>query len=136
MSYNLGIVLGVYLLSYLLLHLLTYLLSFAGSAGKDLAVNFWGISFIFAALTAILVRKLLDILKIDYTIDGGSLNRICGVSVDIMVAAAIGAISLVIVSQFWLPILTMGILGGIVTTVTIIWSGCSLRFLIHSFFDV
>jgi ESS family glutamate:Na+ symporter len=114
LSYNLGAVLGVYLLSYLLLKGLTALLSLAGQAGMDLAVNLWGISFVFAAMTALLVRKIFSLAKIDFTLDNGSLNRICGVAVDLMVAGSIAAISLVVVSRYWLPILTMGVAGGLV----------------------
>ena len=114
LSYNLGVVLGVYLLSYLLLKGLTALLSLAGQMGMDLAVNLWGISFVFAAMTALGVRKILSLLKVDFTLDNGSLNRICGVSVDLMVTGSIAAISLVVVSQYWLPILVMGSVGGLV----------------------
>jgi len=121
MSYNIALVLGVYILTFLLLKLITYLLSFAGSAGHDLAVNLWGISFIFAALIAMIVKKIMGAFKVAYTIDNGSMTRIAGTSVDIMVTAAIGAISLVIVSKNWIPILTMGVLGGVVTIFTIIW---------------
>ncbi len=121
MTYNLSIVLGVYVLTFLLLKLLTYLLSFAGSAGHDLAVNLWGISFVFAVIVAMAVKKIMKRFKIEYTIDNGSMTRIAGFSVDIMVTASIGAISLVMVSQFWLPIVLMGIFGGIVTILTLTW---------------
>jgi len=114
LSYNLGVVLGVYLLSYLLLKGITALLSLAGQAGMDLAVNLWGISFVFAAMTALLVRKIFSLARIDFTLDNGSLNRICGVAVDFMVAGSIAAISLIVVSRYWLPILTMGVAGGLV----------------------
>ena len=113
MSFNLGIVLGVYLLSFLFLKGVTFLLSLAGSAGNDLAVNLWGISFVFAAGIAMLVKKVMSLLKLDHVTDNGSLTRICGTSVDIMVAASIGAISLIVVSKYWLPILSMGTLGGL-----------------------
>ncbi len=121
MSFNLAVILGVYLFAFLFLKGLTYLLSFAGSAGHDLAVNLWGISFIFAALIAQVVKKFFKVLGIEHLLDNGSMTRIAGTSVDIMVAASIGAISLVVVTKYWLPIATMGILGGIVTIFTLIW---------------
>ena len=114
LSYNLAVVLGIYLLSYLLLKGLTFLLSFAGPMGTDLAVNLWGISFVFAAMMALVVKKVLALLRVDFTLDNGGLNRICGVSVDLMVTGSIAAISLVVVSQYWLPILVMGVAGGLV----------------------
>ena len=114
MSYNLGVVLAIYLLSYLLLKGLTFLLGFSGPMGTDLAVNLWGISFVFAAMVTLAIKPLLAFIKVDHTIDNGTLTRICGASVDIMVAAAIAAISLVVVSKYWLPILVMGCCGGLV----------------------
>lgn len=120
MSYNFAVVLGIYLLSYLLLKALTFLLSFAGKPGMDLAVNLWGISFVFAAMTTLAVKPLLHLMKVDFTLDNGSLNRICGTSVDVMVTAAIAAISLVVVSAFWLPIVVMGCAGGLVAVFAIL----------------
>ncbi len=45
-------------------------------------------------------------------LEPGALTRIAGVSVDLLVAAALGAISIVVVARFWLPILVMGLLAG------------------------
>ena len=90
---------GSYFLSYLFLRLLTFLLSFAGKAGEDLAVNLWGIGFIFAALVSLAVKQLVAKLKIEHTIDNGSMTRISGMSVDIMVTASIAAISLAVVGN-------------------------------------
>lgn len=120
-SYNLGIVLMVYLFTFLLLKGLGVALSFAGNLGNDLAVNLWGISFVFAAMVALLVKTLMIKLKLEHTLDNGSLTRIAGNSVDIMVAAAVGAISLTVVMQYWLPILVISALGGIVTFISVLW---------------
>jgi ESS family glutamate:Na+ symporter len=121
MSYNLAIVFAVYLLAYLFLKLVTFLLAFLGPLGMDLAVNLWGISFVFAAVLALLVKKIFSSTRLLHTMDNGSLTRIAGASVDIMVAAAVGAISLVVVARYWLPILVMGVLGGLVATVSVLW---------------
>jgi ESS family glutamate:Na+ symporter len=126
MSYNLGVLLGVYLLAYLFLRLATWLLSFAGTMGEQLATNLWGIAFIFAALIAMLVRRVFVVLKIEHTLDNGSLTRIAGISVDIMVTAAIAAITIVVLSKFWVPIVVVGVIGGIITTVTVIWTASRL----------
>jgi ESS family glutamate:Na+ symporter len=121
LSLNLGTVFVVYLLTFLLLKGLTYLLSFAGAEGRELAVNLWGISFIFAALLALGTKQLFRALKADHVLDSGSLTRIAGSSVDILVAAAIGAISLVIVVRYLLPILVMALLGGLLTVGYVFW---------------
>jgi ESS family glutamate:Na+ symporter len=121
MSLNLAVVLLVYALTYLLLQGLTALLSLAGQDGRELAVNLWGISFIFAALTALGVKALCRVLRVDHLLDSGSLTRIAGTSVDVLVAAALGAISLVVVARFWVPLVVMSILAGLLTVFYCLW---------------
>jgi ESS family glutamate:Na+ symporter len=121
MSFNLAVVLGIYLLTFLFLKLITSLLGFLGAEGRELAVNLWGISFIFAALLALAVRGIASFLHVSHVLDNGSLSRIAGTSVDILVAAAVGAISLVVVRRYWLAILCMVIPAGLLTMVYILW---------------
>ncbi|MBN1685173.1 MAG: sodium:glutamate symporter [Spirochaetales bacterium] len=123
MTYNAAGVLLVYLLTYLLLKVITWLLAFLGPMGNDLASSLWGIGFIFCALTAMVVRKFIAIVKIHHTFDNGSLTRVAGLSIDYMVAAALGAISIVVVKGYWLPILVMSTLAGILALVIIPWVG-------------
>jgi glutamate:Na+ symporter, ESS family len=121
LSFNLALVLATYLLTYLLLKVITWALGFVGPLGMELAVNLWGIMFIFSALTAMLVKALMGVMKIEYVVDNDRLTRISGFSVDYMVAAAVGAISVAIISDYWIPILILGIVIGVLTTVTHIW---------------
>lgn len=132
LSFNAAMVFVVYLISFLLLKGMTYLLSFAGELGHDLAVNLWGISFVFAALTALIFKKILQTFDIQHSLDNGCLTRIAGISVDVMVAGAIGAISIVIVAQYWLPILVMAVAGGLIVILTVPWF-CSRIFTDHRF---
>ncbi len=132
LTYNAALVFLVYVVAYLFLKLLTYLLSFAGQLGMDLAVNLWGISFVFAALTALVFKLVLRKLGVFYTVDNGCLTRLAGISVDLMVAGAVGAISIVVVIQYWLPILVMSLLGGFMVIVTVPWF-CSRIFTDHRF---
>lgn len=131
-SYHLAWVFGVYLLSYLLLRGLTWLLSLAGPLGADLAYNLWGINFIFSAITAILVKGVLRTVRVDRTFDSATLTRISGFSVDLMVAAAIGAISVVVVVEYLVPILTMALVATAIALVMIPWF-CSRIFVDHQF---
>jgi len=126
MTVNLGFVAGCYLLTYLFLKLVTYFLGFAGDMGMELAESLWGISFVFAAVMALLVRSLLTAAKADHILDNGSLTRISGTSVDMTVAAAVGAISIEIVGQYWLPILVIAAVGGIFVTIVVPWMGSRL----------
>ena len=121
MSFNIAMVFGTYLATYLFLRLATYLLSFAGNLGTELATNLWGIGFVFAAIIAIVVKKTLGALKGDGLLDNGSLTRISGTAVDVMVSASIGAISIVVVSQYWLPLLILTTVGGTMTILTVPW---------------
>ena len=120
-SFHVGLVCVVYFLSFLLLKFLSFLLGFAGKTGAELAANFWGINFIFSAIAAIVVRKLIDRLKVGYAVDDNTLTRISGFSVDFMVAGALAAISLVFVGQYWLPILVMSTICGLMITITVPW---------------
>jgi ESS family glutamate:Na+ symporter len=122
LSFNLALVLGVYLLAYLFLHFLTFLLSFAGAMGSQLASNLWGIAFIFAAIIAMFVKRILRAFNVDHTVDNGTLTRVAGGCIDIMVTAAIASITIILLTRFWIPILTIAIMGGIVSTLTIFWT--------------
>jgi glutamate:Na+ symporter, ESS family len=132
MTFNVGLVVVVYLISYLFLKGVTFLLSFAGDAGGELAVNLWGINFIFSALVAILVKKIMQLLKIEYVYDNLSMTRISGISVDIMVTAAIGAISIVVVKAYLIPIIITSIIAGGAVLIIVPWF-CSRIFTDHQF---
>jgi len=126
MTVNLGMVVAVYLLTFLFLKLISFGLSFAGDLGTDLATNLWGIGFVFASIMALVVRLILRAAKADHILDTGSLTRISGTSVDLTVAAAVGAISLVVVGQYWLPILVIASIAGIFVIVAVPWMGSRL----------
>jgi len=132
MTLNASVVFMTYLFSYIFLKFISYILSFAGKLGSDLAINLWGISFVFAALFALLIRKIANLLKIDYVLDNGCLTRISGFSVDIMVAASLGAISLVVVKEYLIPILVLSTIGGIIIIISTPWF-CSRIYRDHRF---
>ena len=120
-SYHAALVVFVYFLSFLFLKGLTLVLGFAGKAGMELATNLWGINFIFSAIIAIMVRKIIDALKLGYVLDDNSLTRISGMAVDYMVAGALAAISLVFVGKYWFPIVLMSTLCGFMVYYTLPW---------------
>jgi len=132
LSLHAALIAFTYIISYVLLLGLTWLLSFAGKTGNELARNLWGINFIFSAVVAMLLRTIIDKLKIDHVVDDGSLSRLAGFSVDFMVTAALAAISLVFVGKYWLPILVVSTIGGIVITITVPWL-CSRMFSDHTY---
>ena len=132
MTYHAALIFFIYLFSFLLLKLITWALGFLGPLGDQFAESLWGINFIFSALMAMIFRKLIQVFHMEHTADNGTLTRISGLSIDLMVTAAIGAISLVVVRSFWLPILLTTVIGGTLTLVTTPWF-CSRLFTDHRF---
>ncbi|MBN2781576.1 MAG: sodium:glutamate symporter, partial [Candidatus Marinimicrobia bacterium] len=133
LTLHVGLVIFTYFLSYLLLQGLTLLLSLIGDAGVQLAESLWGINFIFAAFTGMIMRRILLLVKADHVVDNMTMNRVSGLLVDIMVTAAIGAISIAVIANYWLPIVIISLFGGIITTWSTIFIGSRL-FKTHRFF--
>jgi ESS family glutamate:Na+ symporter len=126
-SFHTAAVVFTYLLSYLFLRFITWLLHFAGDMGMQLAANLWGLNFIFSAIIAIVMRKLIEAVKLDYLLDDDTLSRITGFSVDFMLAGSVAAISLAFVARYWFPIVLMTSLCGLMTFVVTPWT-CSRMF--------
>ncbi|AHC14418.1 sodium:glutamate symporter [Salinispira pacifica] len=123
---NVIFVLVTYLLTYLFLNGISYLLAFIGPTGVELATNLWGISFIFAAMMAMLVRALLERFNADHILDARTLSRVSGISVDIMVTSSIAAISLVVAMKYIIPILIITGLGTLIILTVVPWMGSRL----------
>lgn len=133
LSYHIALVMLTYLLSWVFLTGLTKLLGLIGPMGEDLAESLWGINFIFSAFCALAVKMCMKLLKVETTIDNGTCNRISGLSVDLTVAASLGAISLVVVRGYWLPI-TLLVLVGTFLTVFFLPLYCSRLYDDHQFY--
>jgi len=133
MTFHLGLIFFTYLLSYLLLKGLTALLGLIGPLGYELAVNLWGINFVFSAVVAMLVRLVASRIDVDYTFDNHTLSRFSGLSVDVMVAAAVGGISLVIVGQYLVQILILSAIAGSLALLIVPWF-CSRIYTDHQFY--
>jgi glutamate:Na+ symporter, ESS family len=117
MTVQVAVVAAIYLATYLALTALTAVLGKIGPLGEELAVNLWGLSFIFAAVIALVVRALMGAFKVDSILDNGALTRLSGFSVDLLVASAIGAISAVVVLRYLVPIIVIGTISGVATIV-------------------
>ncbi|HAK44924.1 MAG TPA: sodium:glutamate symporter, partial [Spirochaeta sp.] len=101
LTLNAGLVLLGYFASFLVLKGLDFLLSFIGPTGERLADTFWGLSFIFAALMGLLLRQILKATDNQHIVDNMTMNRLTGIFVDLMVASAIAAISIVVIKNYW-----------------------------------
>ncbi|MFA5571298.1 MAG: sodium:glutamate symporter [Sphaerochaetaceae bacterium] len=117
LSYHIALIMLTYLISWAFLTGLSALLALVGDMGVELAESLWGINFVFSAFSALLVKVIMKKVDVDTTVDNGTLNRVNGLSVDLTVAASLGAISLVAVKGYWLPILALSVTGIVITLV-------------------
>ncbi len=69
----------------------------------------WSFHFIFAAILAIAVRKVMDMFKLSKVIDDITMTRCSNLFMDFMIVASVAAISFVVVAMYWVPLLTISI---------------------------
>ncbi|MGE4463925.1 sodium:glutamate symporter [Sphaerochaeta sp.] len=133
LTYHVALVMATYLISWAFLSGLTVLLNLIGPLGSDLAKSLWGINFVFSSFCAIGVKLIMRAFKVETTIDNATCNRLSGLSVDLTVASSLGAISLVSIQGYWIPILVLTLLGMFITLVILPWY-CSRIYDDHQFF--
>ncbi|HAF84975.1 MAG TPA: sodium:glutamate symporter [Sphaerochaeta sp.] len=133
LTYHIALIMTTYLISWGFLTGLTTLLDLIGPMGSDLADSLWGINFVFSSFCALGVKMIMRLFKVETTIDTATCNRISGLSVDLTVATSLGAISLVVVQGYWLPILALVLTGLLLTLVVLPWY-CSRIYDDHQFF--
>ena len=127
LTYHFALVFGTYLLSYVGLSFISYLLAFIGPLGVEFADSLWGVNFIFSSLTALVVKKFCKNLNLLPDMSENIFSRISGLSVDFTVAASLGAISVVAISTYWLELISLSIIGIIITVIILPWY-CSRLF--------
>ena len=116
MSFQIALIGMVYLATYWVTKLL------AGVLPGDLANTLWSFHFIVAILVSLLTRWFLDKINKSYMIDEGLMNRVNGVAIDFLVVAAIAAISIPVLSHYWLSVLLISVLGGLGTVTFVYWA--------------
>ncbi len=114
LTYHVAVVLSTYMLSLLGLTFITYLLSFLGPFGVQFGDSLWGLNFIFSSLIAIVVRKYFKKVGIGHSIETSMCNRISGFSIDLTIAASLGAISLAAISSYIFEIFLIIALGSFI----------------------
>ncbi len=88
--------------------------------GKGLVTTIYGFNFLFGALSAVIVKEILKILRKtnlmhrDY-VNNFLLNRIAGFAFDIMIVAGIGAIRVDLIKDYWVVLLILAVVGVLVT---------------------
>ncbi len=113
------VLIGVtYAITYAFMYFLDGLLRPLGSFGNTMAGLLWGFSFLWGALFAMGVRKIMTfcvnkkIMKQHFS-DNFILQRISSTVFDLMITAAISAVSIVVLRKYLGPILTLTTVGGV-----------------------
>ena len=121
-SFHLAFVGFIYLVDYLFIKGVVYLLGLIGSNFAHQFGNIlWAYHAFFATLFALIAGKILDRLNLHYILDEHILTNISASSVDFLVTAAIMAIELVVVMEFIVPITIISIVGGVLTTLFVLY---------------
>lgn len=132
-SLHIGLVFLVYLISYLFMAGLEFIVAkYVGGKILEAVQGLWGINFVVCSLVAILVRKIIIARHAEHIIDNHTCNRIEGVSVDLTVAACLGAIEIEAVKGYIVPIIVLTVVGMIITCVITPWI-CSRLFADYPF---
>ncbi|MCR5848792.1 MAG: hypothetical protein K6G75_11855 [Lachnospiraceae bacterium] len=100
------------------------MVTLAELVGPGLTTTIYGFNFLLGALSAVIVKEILKLLKKtnlmhrDY-VNNFLLNRIAGFAFDIMIVAGIGAIRVDLIKDYWLVLIILAVLGVLVTFVYI-----------------
>lgn len=102
-TFHLGVVGLMYVLTYGVVKLMESGLIWLGAENE--LNTLWSFHFIFAAILSLLVRKMLDSLKISRVLDDVTMTRCSNLFMDFMIVASVAAISFIVVAMYWLPLL-------------------------------
>jgi ESS family glutamate:Na+ symporter len=117
LAFQTGLVGAVYLLTYGFVTLLNLL--FSESIGR---MN-WGFVFFYGLLVALVTGWIMKKTGTNLLIDQTVQKRITGWSIDFLIVSTIFAIKPAIVVKFIVPILVIGLISGIATTIVIVFFG-------------
>lgn len=106
-SFHTGLIGGTFILTYGMVHLMALGLIRVGAEQE--VTTLWSFHFIFAAIIALLVRKVLDQTAASRLIDDTTMTRCSNLFMDFMIVASVAAISLVVVAHYWIPLLTISV---------------------------
>ena len=107
LSFHLGVIGATYLLTYLFMMAGEAALTYAGAANE--ASTLWSFHFVFAAILALGVRKMIDGIGVSNYIDDITMTRVSNFFMDLMITASVAAISLTVIGTYWLPLLLISL---------------------------
>ena len=117
LAFQMAMVGLAYLLSYYVVILLGKILP------PDIGKMLWGFIFFIGMMMGLLIRTVAAKLGAGHLIDPGIQRRITGWSVDYLMVATVTAIQVVVVWQYFWPIVIIGIGNGILTTLAVWYLG-------------
>ena len=106
-SFHIGLIGATFILTYGIVHLMALGLIKVGAEQE--VTTLWSFHFIFAAIIALFVRKILDGTGASQLINDTTMTRCSNLFMDFMIVASVAAISLVVVVQYWIPLLTISV---------------------------
>lgn len=113
LSLHLAVIGSTYVLTWLVLSGISKLLEITG-AGHEIP-TLWSFHFIIAAVLALAVRKALDHSGQSSWFEDATFTRTGNLFMDFMVVASIAAITLAVVSAYWVPLLLLGSVTAVST---------------------
>ncbi len=113
LTFHIGLIGFTFILTYAIVKLMEMGLLAIGAEGE--VSTLWSFHFIFAAIVALFVRKVLDWTRASRVVDDVTMTRCSNLFMDFMIVASVAAISLLVVAQYWLPLLLISIAVALVT---------------------
>ena len=116
-TFHIGLIGFTFILTYGVVKLMEFGLVRVGAENE--ISTLWSFHFIFAAIVALAVRKLLDLTNASRIVDDVTMTRCANLFMDFMIVASVAAISMVVVAQYWVPLLTISIVVTLATWILI-----------------
>lgn len=113
LSFHLGLVGSTFILTYIIVKMMETGLMYVGAENE--VSTLWSFHFIFAAMIALLVRRVLDSTGSSRLIDDRTMTRCSNLFMDFMIVASVAAISLVVVAHYWIPLLLISVAVALTT---------------------
>lgn len=113
LTFHIGLIGVLYALTYGTAKLIESGLMWIGAENE--ISTLWSFHFIIAAILAIGVRSFMDSLRISKVVDDVTMTRCSNMFMDFMIVASVAAISLVVVSLYWLPLLLISVFVSLAT---------------------
>lgn len=112
-TFHIGLIGFTYLITYGVLKVMEYGLVWSGSEQE--ITTLWSFHFIAAAIVAIAMRKLFDLVRVSAYVDDVTMTRCSNLFMDFMIVASVAAISFAVVARYWIPLLSISVFAIVAT---------------------